>query len=277
MQHKKITCATSFGKEGIKVYADMMISSFIANWPKDITLHVYLDDINDQLRLPQAANVKYLLLNHPELTMFKQRNAHDPRKHGLNTFADNEAGNSFTKPKEGKWRFDFDAIRFCHKVFAMAQCFESAQDIAIWIDGDTKTFAKVTRDDIAKWLPVGKFAGFLDRPSTYTETGFHIFDVNHSVAKDFFNKWLQYYRDDTIFSLSAWTDCHTYDAARRQFDQSNWFNLSPPNAVGVGGHVFINGPLGAFMDHMKGKRKLRGKSNKGDLFVNRNEKYWNEQ
>jgi len=28
---------------------------------------------------------------------------------------------------------------------------------------------------------------------------------------------------------------------------------------------------------MKGKRKLRGKSNKGDLFVNRNEQYWNEQ
>ena len=40
------------------------------------------------------------------------------------------------------------------------------------------------------------------------------------------------------------------------------------------GHPFINGPLGAYMDHMKGPRKQLGKSRRKDLKINRNEPYW---
>ena len=41
-----------------------------------------------------------------------------------------------------------------------------------------------------------------------------------------------------------------------------------------GHHVFINSVLGAYIDHMKGKRKVLGKSSKSDLRGSRNEDYW---
>ena len=41
-----------------------------------------------------------------------------------------------------------------------------------------------------------------------------------------------------------------------------------------GHHVFINSVLGAYIDHMKGKRKVKGKSSKSDLRGDRNESYW---
>jgi hypothetical protein len=44
--------------------------------------------------------------------------------------------------------------------------------------------------------------------------------------------------------------------------------------TGGGGHPLINGPLGKWMDHMKGGRKEQGKSKTSDLMVNRTENYW---
>jgi wyosine [tRNA(Phe)-imidazoG37] synthetase (radical SAM superfamily) len=40
------------------------------------------------------------------------------------------------------------------------------------------------------------------------------------------------------------------------------------------GHPIINSKLGAYIDHMKGERKVRGKSDKKDLKVQRTEDYW---
>lgn len=271
---KKIYCATSFGKEGLELYAHEMVRSFIAHWPQTVMLKVYLDDIADAEKLPKASNVEFLHLSDPDLAAFKQRNSSDPRKNGYDSWEDKPDKSQFNKNKEGKWRFQYDAIRFCHKVFAINHCARSGCDIAIWLDGDTKTFANVSEADIESWLPNGKFSAFLDRPHSYTETGFHMFNMNHTIALKFFDAWMEHYKTDSVFNLPAWTDCHTYDAARKQFDRSLWHSLSPESGVRMAAHVFINGPLGKFMDHMKGKRKLKKSSNKGDLFVTRTEDYW---
>lgn len=254
---KKITCVTSFGTEGIQLYAIPMIESFIEYWDKNITLNVYLDDINQTNNLPKADNVKYFLLEHPVLTQFKNRNSQDPKKSGI---------------IDGKHNFLLDSIRFSHKVFALEIGATSESGIVIWLDGDTKTFAPVTPDVVSTWLPKGKFAGFLDRPTLYTETGFHIFDMNHPIAEQFFKEWINYYADDSIYSLKHWTDCHTYDATRKKFGQRHWFDLSPQDRKVS--HPFINGILGQHMDHMKGPRKIIGHSHKKDLFKPRTEEYW---
>lgn len=269
---EKIYCATSFGKEGLELYGKSMIDGFIKHWPKDVLLKVYLDDINDQANLPKVSNVQYIHLNDPNLIAFKSRNINDSKKNGYDDWALKPDKSKFNKNNEGPWQFQRDSIRFSHKVFAINDCARSGCDIAIWLDGDTKTFADISHDVIKSWLPQDKFAGFLNRTS-YTETGFHIFNMNNPIAIDFFNTWLQYYKDDSIYKLHAWTDCHTYDAARIKFDQSQWHNLSPVEHRGAA-HVFINGDLGKYMDHMKGKRKLNGKSNKTDLYTTRTEEYW---
>lgn len=271
---EKIFCATSFGKEGLELYGQEMVQSFIDKWPKDVILKVYLDDISDASKLPQATNVEFVHLDDPDLLAFKQRHADDPRKHGYSTWADKPDRSKFNKNEEGNWKFQYDAVRFSHKVFALNSCARSGCDIVIWLDGDSKTFATIKREDIMRWLPAGKFAGFLGRPN-YTETGFHMIDMRMPIALDFFDRWIKYYTTDQVFSLPAWTDCHTYDATRVQFPQDLWHSLSPPGKYQ--GHVFINGELGQFMDHMKGKRKLRKSSSKRDLFVARSEDYWKDK
>ena len=41
-------------------------------------------------------------------------------------------------------------------------------------------------------------------------------------------------------------------------------------------HPFVNGPLGRYMDHLKGGRKDEGRSSDKDLVVARTEAYWTQ-
>jgi hypothetical protein len=54
------------------------------------------------------------------------------------------------------------------------------------------------------------------------------------------------------------------------FDEGNLSNIAMPGE----GHPIINSKIGAYIDHMKGERKVRGKSDKKDLKVQRTEDYW---
>jgi len=55
-----------------------------------------------------------------------------------------------------------------------------------------------------------------------------------------------------------------------EFDEVNLSNVT----ISGEGHPIINSRIGAYIDHMKGERKVRGKSDKKDLKVTRNEEYW---
>jgi hypothetical protein len=59
----------------------------------------------------------------------------------------------------------------------------------------------------------------------------------------------------------------------RQTLGTRWTSLS--GDAEATGHPLVNGPLGARLDHLKGKRKGVGKSMKSDLKRNRTEAYWN--
>ena len=260
---KRINAVTCYNLSGFRETGSLLISGFIQYWPNETHLTVYVDDPIPKNELIRHHRVTYKILNHKDLLEFKARHANNLEANGLGKRSDNGAKN-----------YRYDAVRFSHKVFALFQFLEEKEtDTLIWLDGDSRTHSRVTMNNIDSWCPEGKFAGYLARPWMYTETGFHIFNVNHSIAQDFLNSWKQYYLDDSIFSLDMWTDCHTYDAAKTKFDDAHWFNLSPPIK---NNHPFINGPLGEFMDHMKGPRKKKGTSHKKDLVVKRNTEYWNK-
>lgn len=257
----KIVAVTSFGTQGYEETGHIMIESFCEYWPAEVKLCVYVDEIPGREQMIQNERVEYRLLNRVDLKQFKKRQRNNPEAHGLGKLA----------LKDGKSEFKYNAVKFSHKVFALIDVIEKdSPDIAIWLDGDSRTHSTVTEDTINRWCPENCFAGFLDRPWLYTETGFHIFRTTHSMSRDFFNTWKNYYTNDTVFDLEYWTDCHTYDAARKQFDQRLWHNLSPDFNHP---HPFINGVLGEVMDHMKGPRKQKGSSKKHDLAVKRSG-YW---
>jgi hypothetical protein len=259
----RIDAVTCYSLQGWRETGALLVNGFIQYWPADTYLTVYVDDPIPKKDLIRDPRVKYKILNQKDLLNFKERHRGNLEANGLGK-----------KAKNGMKDYRYDAVRFSHKVFALFQLLEESEtDLLIWLDGDSRTHSTVTVKDIESWCPKDKFAGYLARPWLYTETGFHIFNMKHKIAGDFLDAWKQYYLDDSIFKLDMWTDCHTYDAAKTRFDEKHWYNLSPPIK---NNHPFINGPLGQFMDHMKGPRKKKGTSNKVDLVVKRNEGYWRQ-
>jgi len=257
----KIIAVTCFGTEGYKVYGKQMLESFKQYWPESVTLYAYLDEPISEEDSVQAPNIKYKILNNKGLVAFKRKHENNPSSRGL----------APEQMKNGKQNYAWDAVRFAHKVFAYAEAATTKQcDIAVWLDGDTRTHSPVTEERILSWLPEGYFAGFLDRPWLYTETGFHIFRMTHPIANEFVHKWISMYTRESVFKLNGYTDCHTYDWIRKQYDPKEWYNLSPDFDHP---HPFINGILGEVMDHMKGPRKQKGTSHKKDLKVER-DGYW---
>ena len=250
----KIAAATTFSLQGYRDYAHRLIETFEQYWDKSIDLYVYYDELPSEGWQIQASNIHYLPADFPNLLSFKERN----KDH----------------PKQSSEGFLLDAIRFSHKVYAYVDAaLNKGADIVIWLDGDSITHRPVDQNVIKRWLD-GKMAGALFRPTIYTETGFHIFDMRYSQSKNFMIKWIDWYNSDRIWTLKFFTDCHTYDATVKEFDINLWNDLSPKNNHP---HPFINGILGEHMDHMKGPRKYHGRSNQSDLISKRSEEYWKNE
>lgn len=262
----KIAASTTFSPKGYEEYAHRVIETFIQYWDKSIDLYAYYDEIPAGGWKHTAPNVHYIKLDFPDLVAFKERNKDNPKQRGNGTNKD----------------FLRDGIRFSHKVFAYIDTAMSRDaDVAIWLDGDSLTHRPVDQAVIMRWLD-GKMAGALLRPWSYTETGFHIFDMRHPQARDFMKQWREQYTTDAIWNLpweegkntlQGYTDCHTYDAVMARFPSNLWNNLSPAGLKHS--HPFVNGILGEHMDHTKGPRKAEGRSRKTDLAVKRTEEYWN--
>jgi hypothetical protein len=93
-------------------------------------------------------------------------------------------------------------------------------------------------------------------------------------TKKFLRNFQKYYDDaeNGIFTLDEWHDSFVFDAVRnlQPLVEINWAK----GIIKGEGHPLINSAWGAYLDHLKGKRKEYGKSLKDDLVVSRNEVYW---
>jgi hypothetical protein len=87
--------------------------------------------------------------------------------------------------------------------------------------------------------------------------------------------------ENGMFLLDEWHDSYIFGEVLKMYNQFPSHDYSADMYLreaksGGGGHPLINGPLGKWIDHMKGGRKDTGKSLKKDIMVNRTEDYWNE-
>jgi len=64
-----------------------------------------------------------------------------------------------------------------------------------------------------------------------------------------------------------------FDSVRVKFPFLEQLNWSEGIITGEG-HPLINSAWGAYLDHLKGDRKMLGKSKRSDLKINRTEDYW---
>jgi len=161
-----------------------------------------------------------------------------------------------------------DALRKCAWRFAFCSFavtgwgLKSDADIMVWLDADTYTHRELPASVMEEWLD-GKAIAYLGRIPGYSETGFVIYDLRNPKVRAMLGEWRQIYKTGDIFDLPEWHDSYVFDHVRRKhFTQDEVSNLTPWGRNFD--HVFLNGPTGAYMDHMKGGRK-DGRSSPKDL------------
>ena len=275
----KIAVVTTFHEEGLKKYAQKMIDTFCANWPAEVTLHIYPEKCNPIIR--NHARVTLTDLDSvSELTAFKETWKDVPKANG-----DVSADPIRSKRKDSGKGFKWHAVRFAHKVYAIFDCArETDADILIWMDADTICHSPITMQDLCRMIPADSELCYLGRKGKYSECGLYAMNLRSQNVQNFLKEFQQFYdqAEQGIFRLAEWHDSFVFDAVRIKFPQMrqlDWaahlHDLRPAPGMSSGeGHPLINSEWGAWLDHLKGGRKKLGRSKREDLKVARTESYW---
>lgn len=266
---------TTFNKSGYDQYGKKMLESFVEYWPGDQQVIVYVEGFDLDPKLAKHSKIIVRDINHVKaLTNFKERHKDNPKANG------------YWPEGEDLPSFKFDAVRFSHKVFALADAFETVVKESkgmVWVDGDTITHRTVPDNFLNSVAPLNYFdAGerkpygitYLGRIKQHSECGFVMYNTKHPQMANFIRDFADMYTNDTIFELQEWHDSFVFDHVRKQYEDKGMVNnnLTPRIASG---HPFINCRLGEYMDHMKGARKVHGRSRKSERFMKTtNESKW---
>lgn len=152
--------------------------------------------------------------------------------------------------------WEWDVVRYAHKVFAAVDALKDFDGIGVWLDADCVTFKKIPKGLIESQVE-GVYMACYQRTGVHTETGLWIVDCSHPIHKDFMEVFRAWYLTNEFKKLPMWTDCHVLDATIRQ--------LKPPIRNLSGEHHLNMHPqalsdLGKYIDHCKGGRKKEGRS-----------------
>jgi hypothetical protein len=154
------------------------------------------------------------------------------------------------------------------------------------MDADTFVHSPWKHKDFAKLLPEDKWITYVGRgkgSQTWPECGFYGMNLKHPMCVQFLKEFERFYEepDKGIFELVEWHDSFVFGHILNQLrpidnnvlDYSAEMYLKEARSGG-GGHPLINTVLGKWIDHMKGNRKVSGKSQRSDIMVKRTEDYW---
>ena len=268
----KYAVVTTFHRAGYEKYARRLIQTFLQNWPKEVDLMVYPEDCE----VSESADnliVRDLHQSSPELVAFKQRWGSDPRARGLVPL-----GPPDRKGKQPGIGFRWDAIRFSHKIYAVCHAAKHTDaDVLFWMDADMVCHTPITLDFIASQVPPGTGLAFLGREKKFTECGLYAMNLRDPVTQKWLYEFQLAYDSGRVMTMAEYNDCWVFDETRKevQVGSPHWQQLNWSAGLIKGeGHPLINTAWGAYLDHLKGKRKDTGKSHTKDLIVTRNEDYW---
>lgn len=267
----KIAVVTTMHAKAYETYGTRMLGSFLANWPEDVDFHIYTEDF--PIRDITSPRLKVLDLHTtiPALVEFKTRHRDNPAAHGRQ---DRGSLPGHPRARVGLG-YRWDAVRFANKSYVWCHVARTlGADRLIWLDADTLTHTPIPKSFLEGLIPADSLCGFLGRTMMYTETGFLILNLRHPALVPFVTGIEFIYQSDKVFELSEWHDCMVFDTMR-QFMQNKGITFTNISGAGENTmHPFVNCDLGRYMDHMKGDRKVTGKSLKEDLVVRREEDYW---
>jgi len=275
----KYAVVTTFNQKGYDQYAQKFIKTYLEHWHKEVTLYAYAEDCSVS---EQAANliVRNLHESSLDLVNFKNTWRNVPKANG-----DISQDPVRRLRKDYFKNFKWDAVRFSHKVYSIFHCADNcnAQSM-IWMDSDMICHNKISISDIETLIPLEIDLGYLGREGKFPECGLYSLNLGSSEVKKFLHEFKRMYdeAETGIFLLDEWHDSFVFEEVRKKFINLKIKNWSKglgdirPNKFNTPGegHPLINSEWGKFLDHLKGDRKLEGKSRKDDLKVSHNIGYW---
>lgn len=231
---------TTFPNTSWNVYAKNMLQSFVANWPYEVPLLVQLDDnmLEDDVKKiirPQDGCITGWTNEHNEFVL---RN----------------------KDKDDHGDYRKQAVRFCHKVFALKFASDSAMAsreanavdaprYLIWMDADVTTTKKVSFDDILNCLPKeGDAVAYMGRKDwDHSECGWLAFDLQSSGDK-LINDMYEAYRIDNVMHMEQRHDSWVFDKTLKNYGYKRT-NLTEGKP---GMEIWPHSPMAKFSIHHKG-------------------------
>jgi len=270
---RTFSVVTTFNQSGYDRYGSRMIDTFLANWPESIHLWVYAEDCKVSQHHPRLHVLDFHRVV-PALVEFKQRWGDVPKARGLVAM-----GPPDKKGKQPGIGFRWDAIRFSHKVYAVCDHARSfAADVMFWMDADMVCHSPISERFLESQIPEPYGIAFLGRAKKFTECGLYALNLRDKATQKFVAQFQAAYDDGSIFDMAEWNDCWVFDRIRErvqtQFPTWRQLNWTEGFSKQGEGHPLINTAWGAYLDHLKGRRKETGRSEARDLIVNRNEGYW---
>lgn len=234
---------TTFPNDSWNVYSKRMLESFMANWPEEVPIMVRLDDAK------LSAEVNKILRPADGLVSGWEKD-----------HADFVARN---KGKDDPQDYRKQAVRFCHKVFAIRAALDAvnrakadkAIDVPrylIWLDADVLTTRKVMAEDLLKCMPKdGDAVSYMGRKDwDHSECGWLAFDLENG-GNFIIEEMIARYIKDEVFKHDQWHDSWIFDSIIKmdEFRERGVTNLTP-NATGM--EVWPQSPMASWSRHYKG-------------------------
>ncbi len=223
---------TTVHKEGFDQYGHRWLEGR-KFWPKGTEFWFYTEGFD----LPADGMVVRDLMAIEEFATWK-------RKYGFYT------------PPGWQW----DVVKYAHKVFAAIDALMDYDGIGVWLDADCVTFAQIPEGLIEAQVKDDYIAHY-GRTGMYTETGMWIVNCAHEQHKNFCATWKDIYHAEQFKNLPQWHDCMTLDATIRAFTRDKLItthNLSGEHHKAM--HPQAKTEFGQYIDHCKGPRKMVGAS-----------------
>lgn len=265
---RQFSVVTTFNKDGLDLYGQHMIDSFVKNWPETVTLYVYAEKC-----IPNTHNSPNVILLDADTVLgdlqnFKTKWKGVPKANGVCPWPER-------RPRDSHKGFKWDAVRFSHKVYSIFHCADiTTADVLIWMDADTICHSKIDTAMIDNIISETADICYLGRENKWPECGLYSINLKSHKAREFLKEFKSVYdnAETGIFAMEEWHDSYVFDEIlkRVQPRKLNWSY----GIINGEGHPLINSVWGAYLDHLKGDRKQLGHSKITDLVLKRTEEYW---
>ena len=249
----KYDIVTSFNPDGLDLYGRNMLNSYKENWAAgNIKLHAWYHDFGDtpfylrfnELEIP-TERINYCNLNNvQDMIDYREK---------METHNGTEGGKI-------KYNWRLDAIKWCHKVYALTETASDPhiiqeKDWLIWLDADTTTHSEITSEFLDSICDEQYDIVHLGRTAIdYSETSFIAFNLKGRPAKDFLADLRETYDNCEVTAFREWHDGFIFERLLKlhQYHGLKALNLTP-NVTDL--NAFATSVLAQKMQHFKGNQK----------------------